>query len=102
MSRKRKPVAELYDHSRKSNTVRNFTRIPGSNSLLINSGRVTSTSAASGHSSHVPFEPYNTENIGDHVPSNPDIPEAVGIKLTAKRRYQNTVRLTDSTFLAYG
>lgn len=103
-SRKRKPVPELYDHNKRSNPVRNFTRIPGSNSLIVNSARVTTTDTSSTRQSsssgaHDTFaQDYDQQDATDqdHVPANPDSSESVGIKVKPKPRYQNTVRFPES------
>lgn len=97
-SKKRKPAPELYDHNKKTNIVRNFTRVRGGNSLIINSARVTTDAPETVYLSHPSFaegpafsDQDNHNHIEDHVPPNLDNAESVGIKVKAKPRYQNTV-----------
>lgn len=95
----------LWDHSTRPSAVRNFTRIRGSNSLLISSSTVTTNSAPAPVYLPHPSTSANDESLqtGDndegppqldaHVPSNPNSSESLGIKVKPKRRYQNTVCL---------
>lgn len=96
--KKRKPAPELYDHNKKINVVRNFTRVRGGNSLIINSAHVTMDAPETVYLSHPSFaegpalsDQDDRDLTEDHVPPNLDSAESVGIKVKAKTRYQNTV-----------
>lgn len=90
-ARKRKPQPELYDHNKKTNAVRNFTRVRGGNSLIINSSRVTTDAPETIYLSRPSFAEGSSfsgqDNDNDtegHVPLNLDNAESVGIKVKAK------------------
>lgn len=100
-SRKRKPTHQLYDHNAKSNSARRFTQV--GNSYVIHSSNVTTYDENNltepdmwaSSSMDIGQEDYNSSNVslqenGD-VPPNPDSAESLGIKVKAKKRYQNTV-----------
>lgn len=92
--KKRKPVAKLYDHNKKSNTVRNFTRVRGGgSSLIINSARVTTHTPETVYLTHPlssegPLFSDSHDDTEGHIPPNLDSAESVGIVVKAKPRYQ--------------
>lgn len=101
-AKKRKSAPTLYDHNKRSNPVRNFTRIRGSNSLIIKSAHVTTESAQTSSSSAHHFDDYDPNAAqpdmtyqDGYVLANPDSSESVGIAVKTKPRYQNTVQLLD-------
>lgn len=96
-TRKRKPSGPppLYDHSQSSVPNRTYKRTGNGRHIIISSSQV----AVDNGQEEVLYTPptnsqdFSTDHDDQFIPSNPDTAEAVGIKVTPAKRYENSVSM---------